>query len=142
MHSASGDVRCVRVDGRSSATSTSGSVEVGSAGDRVDARSTSGDVRLGDVAGDASIVAVSGSVQVLAAVVGTVHIRSVSGDVSVGIAQGVSLRVDVQTMSGKVHSDIPINETPSAGSTDALLALTVRSVSGDVRVERAVGALL
>src|ERR1039457_3877521 len=93
MHSAAGDMRAVRVDGRAQLTSTSGDIEVGSAANRADVRSTSGDVRLGDVAGDASIVGVSGNVRVLSYAAGTMQVRAVSGDITVGIVQGVNLSV-------------------------------------------------
>jgi DUF4097 and DUF4098 domain-containing protein YvlB len=138
LHSISGDVRAVRVDGRAHVTTTSGDIEVGSAANRADVRSTSGDVRLGDVAGDATIVGVSGSVRVLSYAAGSMQIRAVSGDITVGVAQGVNLSVDAETLSGSVRSDIPLGQEPSAG-TSPEVAITARNVSGDVLVERAAG---
>jgi DUF4097 and DUF4098 domain-containing protein YvlB len=138
LASASGDVRCLGVEGRATVTSTSGDVEVGSSASRLDARSTSGNVRLGELGGDTNVVAVSGDVQILSASNGRMHVRSVSGDVEIGIAKGVRLSVDVETMSGTVTSDIPLHDTPSPGGDAASVSLTVRSVSGDVAVERAV----
>ena len=44
---------------------------------------------------------------------GTLHVRSVSGDVAVGVVEGVDLHVDVETMSGSVHSDIPLDDAPA-----------------------------
>ena len=139
MHSAAGDMRAVRVDGRAQLTSTSGDIEVGSAANRADVRSTSGDVRLGDVAGDASIVGVSGNVRVLSYAAGTMQVRAVSGDITVGIVQGVNLSVDAETMSGRVHSDIPLGQVPVSRGEGPDVAITARSVSGDVLVERAAG---
>jgi len=140
MHTASGDLRCVRVDGRASVTTTSGDAEIGSAGDRIDVRATAGDVRLGEVFGDTRVVAVSGDVHVLSVARGSTHIRSVSGDVEVGIARGATLSVDAETMSGTVHSAIPLGEAPATPRADPVVSLTVRSVSGNVRVERGVEA--
>jgi len=114
-------------------------IEVGSAANRADVRSTSGDVRLGDVAGDASIVGVSGNVRVLSYAAGTMQVRAVSGDITVGIVQGVNLRVDAETMSGRVHSDIPLGQEPGSRGEGPDVAVTARSVSGDVLVERAAG---
>jgi DUF4097 and DUF4098 domain-containing protein YvlB len=113
-------------------------MEIGSAADRIDVRGSSGDVRLGDVAGDLSVVAVSGDVTVLSLARGRAHLRSVSGQVDVGIARGVALRVDAESMSGTVHSDIVLSDDPegSVGEGDPTVTLTVRSVSGDVLVKR------
>jgi DUF4097 and DUF4098 domain-containing protein YvlB len=142
MHTAAGDLRCVRVDGRASVSSTSGDAEVGSVGDGIDVRATSGDVRLGDVRGDTTVVAVSGDVHLLSLAEGTAHIRSVSGEVEVGIARGVALSVDAETMSGTVRSDIPLNPDRGSAQGDPAVALTVRSVSGDILVTRGVEAFV
>ena len=54
------------------------------------------------------------------------------------MAKGVDLHVDVETMSGAVHSDIPLDDAPgSAPREDARVDLSVRSVSGNVEIERA-----
>jgi DUF4097 and DUF4098 domain-containing protein YvlB len=143
MQSASGDLRCVRVDGRASVTTASGDVEIGSASDRIDVRGSSGDVRLGDVSGDLSVVGVSGDVMVLSLARGRAHLRSVSGQVDVGIARGVALSVDAESMSGTVHSDIPLTEVPGGhgGPSGApTVDLTVRSVSGNIAVTRGADA--
>jgi len=43
----------------------------------------------------------------------------------------------VQTLSGSVHSDIPLDDTPRSGRRDAQVDLSVRSVSGNVEIGRA-----
>jgi DUF4097 and DUF4098 domain-containing protein YvlB len=140
MQTASGDLRCVRAEGRASVSTASGDVEIGSAADRVDVRGASGDIRLGDVAGDVSIMAVSGDVHVLSIARGRVHVRSISGQVDVGVAQGVALSVDAESTSGTVHSDIPLGDVPVDGRGDPPVALTLRSVSGNILVTRGAGA--
>jgi DUF4097 and DUF4098 domain-containing protein YvlB len=142
MHTASGDLRCVRVDGRASVSSTSGDAEVGSVGDGIEVRATSGEVRLGDVCGDTTVVAVSGDVHVLSLAEGSTHIRSVSGEVEVGIVRGVALSVDAETMSGTVHSDIPLNPERGAAQGEPAVTLTVRSVSGNILVTRGAEAFV
>jgi DUF4097 and DUF4098 domain-containing protein YvlB len=94
-------------------------------------------VRLGELAHGARVTNVSGDVRVLAIDEGTLHVRSVSGSVSVGVVSGVDLHVDVETMSGQVRSDIPLDEAPVSPRKDASVELSVRSVSGNVEIERA-----
>ena len=88
---------------------------MGAAGSRVEVKATSGDVRLGELARGARVVNVSGNVRVLALGEGALHVRSVSGNVAVGVAKGVDLHVDVETVSGSVHSDIPLDERRRPG---------------------------
>jgi DUF4097 and DUF4098 domain-containing protein YvlB len=142
MHSAAGDLRADRVGGRAQVTTTSGDIELGAAANEAEVRSTSGDVRLGDVAGDASIVGVSGNVRVLSYAAGSMKVRAVSGDITVGVARGVNLSVDAETMSGTVHSEIPLDQVPTAPRGGPDVVITARSVSGDVLVERAAGPLV
>jgi DUF4097 and DUF4098 domain-containing protein YvlB len=142
IHTASGDLRCVGVNGRASVSTTSGDAEIGSAADRTEIRATSGEVRLGEVSGDVIVTAVSGDVHVLSLAGGTTQIRSVSGQVEVGIARGAQLRVDAETMSGTVHSDIPLSDEPATTPGRPTVDLTVRSVSGDIFVTRGVEAFV
>ena len=140
VHTASGDLRCSSVAGPAVFSTASGDLEVGVARNRVEVKATSGNIRLGELAQGARIVNVSGNVRVLALAEGDLRVRSVSGDVTVGVAQGVDLHVDVETMSGSVHSDIRLDDVPAPAPTpgrDVRVDLSVRSVSGNVDIGRA-----
>jgi DUF4097 and DUF4098 domain-containing protein YvlB len=137
-----GALRCVRVDGRASVKTASGDVEIGSAADHTEVRGSSGDVRLGDVAGDLSVIAVSGDIHVLSIARGRAQLRSVSGAVEAGVARGVALHVDAESMSGSVHSDIPLNDAPGQSGGESKVELTVRTVSGNILVTRAAEAFV
>jgi DUF4097 and DUF4098 domain-containing protein YvlB len=136
MRSASGDLRCPRVTGRVDCASASGDVEIGAAEDTVEVHATSGNTRLGELHRGAKVANVSGHVQVLSLGEGRLVVRSVSGDVAVGVPAGVDLSVDVSTM-GSFHSDIPIEDTPAPGGSGTKVDLSVSSVSGNVEIERA-----
>ena len=112
----SGDLRCSSVAGGARFSATSGDLELGAAGRRVEVKATSGHVRLGELAAGADVKNVSGNVRVLALGEGRLHVRSVSGDVAVGVVKGVELHVDVETASGLVHSDIPLRDGPVDGA--------------------------
>ncbi len=80
----------------------------------------------------------SGNVRVLTLSEGELHVRSVSGDVTVGVAKGVDLHVDVETSSGHAHSEIHLDDTPAPGRRpETRVELSVRSVSGHVEIGRA-----
>jgi hypothetical protein len=136
MRSASGHLRCTRVTGRVDCASTSGDVEIGAADDSVKVHATSGNVRLGELHQGAKVANVSGNVRVLSLELGRLLVRSVSGDVAVGVPTGVDLFVDVSTM-GAFRSDIPIQDTPASGGSGIKVDLSVSSVSGNVEIERA-----
>ncbi|HEX4126385.1 MAG TPA: DUF4097 family beta strand repeat-containing protein [Acidimicrobiales bacterium] len=138
-YTVSGDLRCSSVAGAAVFSATSGNLELGAAGSRVEVKATSGDVRLGELAAGAEVKNVSGNVRVLAVGEGTLKVRSVSGDVAVGVVKGVELHVDVETASGMVHSDIPLTNAPGEGGArpGARVDLSVRSVSGNVEIGRA-----
>jgi DUF4097 and DUF4098 domain-containing protein YvlB len=138
VQTASGDLRCSSVAGAADFCTASGDLEVGAAGGPVEVKATSGQVRLGELAQGARVANVSGNVRVLALGQGRLHVRSVSGDVAVGVARDVELRVDVETTSGSVHSDIPLTAEPEPGPRPgARVDLSVRSVSGNVEIGRA-----
>jgi DUF4097 and DUF4098 domain-containing protein YvlB len=138
VHTASGDLRCSSVAGTAVFSTASGDLEVGAAASRVEVKATSGNVRLGELSQGARVINVSGNVRVLALGEGALHVRSVSGDVAVGVARGVDLHVDVETMSGTVHSDIALDGAPPSGRrSETRVDLSVRSVSGNVEIGRA-----
>ena len=136
MRSASGDLRCTRATGRVDCASASGDVEIGAADEAVEVHATSGNVRLGELHHGAKVANVSGNVRVLSLGEGRLLVRSVSGDVAVGVPAGVDLFVDVSTM-GSFRSDIPIEDTPAPGGSGVKVDLSVSSVSGNVEIERA-----
>jgi len=134
VQSVSGEVRLGAAD-HVVATTTSGDIEI-EAARRADVRSTSGDVVVGALNGDGTVATVSGTVAVSSRGPGRVRLRSVSGALSVGIAEGLSLQVDVRAVSGFVRSEIPISDVRPDPSRGPDLDLEARTVSGDVSLER------
>jgi hypothetical protein len=139
VHSVTGGFRCQRALGRVGFSTTSGDLHIGRAEDRVEVKATSGHVKVGRLGRGARIANVSGDVRVQAVDRGDVHVRSVSGDVFVGVERDVDLHVDVQSVSGLVHSEIPLDATPGPSRREAQVNVSVRSVSGDVEIARALG---
>lgn len=137
VHTASGDLRCSSVRGRVLFASASGDLEIGSADGPVDVKTASGNARLGELAQGARVTGNSGDVRVLALAGGSLHVRCVSGNVLVGVAPRVDVRVDVETVSGSVHSDVALESAPAERHGAARAEITVRNVSGDIAIEHA-----
>jgi len=66
---------------------------------------------------------------------GEAHIRSVAGDVEVGVAAGTRVFLDLSATSGEARSDLAPSEGPAGEG--ATLELHAATVSGDITVRRA-----
>ncbi|GIJ45886.1 hypothetical protein Val02_27720 [Virgisporangium aliadipatigenens] len=151
---ASGDLILDDVTGAANITTASGDVHVGTVGGDLQVQSAAGDARVGAVGGDALLHSASGHLRVgtLAGSVtarsaagdielretrqGELRLYSASGDIAIGVAPGTALRLDLNTLSGRTHSDLPVGDTPPTGrGTD--LEINARSLSGNVSVFRA-----
>jgi DUF4097 and DUF4098 domain-containing protein YvlB len=133
--SASGDVIAREVDADADVKTTSGDLQVRSVGGDLTASAVSGDVQVGSVGGGCRVSTVSGDIEV-GELAGEATVNGVSGDVELGIPPGRRLWLDVRSASGDVRSDLDVDDTPPAGEGRAQ-SITVRTVSGDVRLRRA-----
>jgi DUF4097 and DUF4098 domain-containing protein YvlB len=132
VRTASGDVAAERVSGPVRVHSASGDVRLGDVGE-LRAETASGDVQVRATAGDVSVRTASGDVQVGTVTAGRTDITSASGDVSIDVAAGIGVYLDLSTLSGTATSDL----AATTGDHDATVTLRCRTVSGDVRVGRA-----
>lgn len=138
--SASGDVRVEHVEGRATVNTVSGDADIRTAMSGAGVNSVSGDVVLGEVYGDLTVGTVSGDLIVRAAGPGDVGLKAVSGDVVVAMRRGLRVKLDVNSVSGSVGSELDVSDAPTR--TDGPEAsLRVRTVSGDVRITRAAEAV-
>lgn len=137
-----GDLRLRFGSGTAKAVRVSGSVQL---------RSGSGHARLGEVHGDVNCGCGSGDLQVrivhgtvrsrcgsgnaqLNEVHGDVDVVSGSGGLEIGLPAGTSAKLDVHTGSGRVTSDLPIEDAPR--EADKKITVRARTGSGDVRLFR------
>jgi hypothetical protein len=133
---ASGNVTLGVVADEARAKSASGDIRIGVAG-MADVQEVSGDVAIGVLFGEGSVTTVSGNVRVARCHSGRIRVKSVSGDVTLGVSPRTSLRVDATSFSGRVSSEIPIgDEAPGDGGAPDL-TVAVQTLSGDVTLERA-----
>jgi DUF4097 and DUF4098 domain-containing protein YvlB len=132
VHSASGDVSAERVSGPVRIDTASGDVSVDTAAE-AEVETASGDVRIGQVSGGVVVRTASGDVQIEAASGPRADVKAASGDISIGVAPGVGVYLELSSLSGTVSSELePGGETGKADMT-----LYCRTISGDVRISRA-----
>jgi hypothetical protein len=137
---ASGDVHIDTVGGSLDVKSVSGDVHVGSVARDANVQSVSGDVYIGDAAASIRANTVSGDQRYEAVVRGRLELRAVSGDIGVGIRRGSRVFIDANTVSGSTSSEFDLSDAPAepAPSAEApLVEVYAKTVSGDVRLERA-----
>ena len=137
--SASGDVTVAEVLGAAKVKTASGDVEVKRVGGDFNAGLVSGDLTVGEALGAVVVSTVSGDVRVGEAGGGSIELKSVSGDIEIGMRPGLRLWIDANSLSGSMMSELAITDTKPAEDAP-LVELRARSVSGDVRIRRAATA--
>jgi DUF4097 and DUF4098 domain-containing protein YvlB len=137
---ASGDARLDMVRHDAAITTTSGDITVGSVGGRLAGSLASGDLRADTVVGDVEVETASGDVTIQRCDGSSVAVRSVSGDVRLGLPAGIRVEPEISTLSGKVTLPDPGGRDPAgndAGVVRRSVRVRLRTVSGDIRIHRA-----
>jgi Putative adhesin len=138
VRTASGETRVGAIDARASVASASGDVRIGRASGDLQVRTASGDASVEQTAGHVTISTASGDATVGAASGGAVQVKTVSGDASVGVVPGLRVWLDLSSVSGRLGSQL--DDDGDAADGPAGLSLTMRSVSGDMRIHRTAAA--
>lgn len=134
IKTSSGDVTVETCCDTSKIHTASGDVQVGTAEAMLDARTASGDVEVAGAEGPVVVRTASGDVDLRRVRGDDVAITSASGDVRVGVEPGISVWMDVSSLSGSVSSDLDPSEERSADQPT--LQLRAQTVSGDVQIRR------
>lgn len=141
VKTASGDVAVGALSQGGSLVTVSGDLRVGRIdGGVVKARSVSGDVAIGTLAAELELATTSGDIDVQAVTGGELRVQTVSGDVRVGIARGTRTWIDAMSVSGRLESELGLEDAEPVGTAeagDSIVPLRIKTVSGDVTVARA-----
>ena len=129
---ASGGVACHAVDGDATISTVSGDCTLKGVGGRLDVTLTSGDLRVERCAGDLMVGSTSGSTRIGHCDGNEISVRSISGDVRVGLPSGIRVEADISTVSGRASLPEPV----ATGGDRRPVRLRLKTVSGDIRVER------
>lgn len=98
-------------------------------------KSGSGDVVLRHAGENVSATAGSGDLLLKRVEHGRVKVKTGSGDIAIGVAQGTAAYLDIMMVSGEVHSSLDRADSPA--SDEATVEISVHSGSGDVVLQRA-----
>jgi DUF4097 and DUF4098 domain-containing protein YvlB len=140
IQTASGDVRGGTIEGGGAIKTASGDVRVEAVGGGLTVQTASGDVCTGDLAAGCLVKTASGDLRVGCLSGGRAELETVTGDIDVAVSRGALVAVDAVTVSGSLSSEIDLDaEAPDLSGEDdvARLELHARTVSGDLRIERA-----
>lgn len=139
LRTASGDARVGAVTGPATAVSASGALRIGTAAGGLTCRTASGDVGIREAAGEVSVATASGGVVIGRITQGDVRVKTMSGDTEVGVAPDRRVWLDLSSVSGRMDSQLTDDDGPAAGEGGARVSLTLRSVSGDLRIRKVAG---
>jgi DUF4097 and DUF4098 domain-containing protein YvlB len=136
VKTASGDLSGESVGGSLTFATASGNARVRDVAGDVAGNSVSGDVSLGSLGGSVRVHGVSGGIDIASMGSGDASLRSVSGDIDVGVPRGTSVYLDVSSMSGDTTNELDMTASV-ADEGFAYLELRAATVSGDIRIRRA-----
>jgi DUF4097 and DUF4098 domain-containing protein YvlB len=136
INSASGDVQMRSITGDAKINSASGDVIVRDVTGELSVNSASGDVIVREARSSVRVSTASGDQEIGTVSSGKVDLKSASGDLKVGIAEGSMLWVDARSRSGEVRSELPVSELPPEGEGPSV-ELRANTMSGDITVARA-----
>lgn len=129
----SGTIEFTAVHGAAKITNGSGDVRVGVVDGELSVKSGSGDVCIADAAESVHALSGSGDFAVERVHRGAVRARTGSGDVRVGVADGIAVLLDVSSASGTVRSELEAAGAPEDGRH---ATVAVKTGSGDIVLTR------
>lgn len=136
MSSASGGVRVRTVDGDAHINTASGDVFADSVDGRLTVQTASGDLVIIAANAGLDVGTASGDVRVDRCGGSDINVKTVSGNIRLGLPAGIRVDPDISTMSGKVT--LPVAAPALAGPPPERRSVRVRlrAVSGDIRIDR------
>jgi hypothetical protein len=133
--SGSGHVTLGAIAGDARVTTGSGHTQIAQCEGTARIKTGSGKVEIDKAGAALDAFSASGAIEVRRADHGRVRAKTVSGRVSVRIADGAAAWLDIDTVSGKLRSSLEQSAPPGEGESRVELAIS--TVSGDVTLARA-----
>lgn len=134
VSTASGDTRVGVVHGDAGFTTASGDIAVTSTSGRLGASLASGDLSAQRVGGGVDVGTASGDVSIGRCDGSDIVVKTVSGNIRLGLPAGIRVEPEISTISGRVSLPTA-GATPVAGERRTV-RVRLRSTSGDIRINR------
>ena len=131
----SGRITVGKVGADARITTGSGNAELAGASGDARLSTGSGNIEIGEAGDSLEAFAAAGNVRVRRADHGQVRAKTISGQVSIGVANGVAALLDITTMSGWVNSELEATGAPGEG--EKRVELIISTMSGNVKLARA-----
>ena len=132
----SGDVSVRRVSGSGNLRGGSGKVRIGEVGKNINIGLGSGDLAIDAAHGSVRMRSGSGGT-VIGLAEADVDVVSGSGAVTIGLRPGQPARLDVLTGSGRLHTEMPVEDRAPSARTARPITVRARTGAGDVTIRRA-----
>lgn len=132
IRSASGDISVDAVDGHLAVDTAAGDVRVGRVGSDLLVTSASGDIAVDYCAECVDARTASGDLTIRKVGGADVAVKTMSGDIRLGIPPRRTLDVDLQTLSGDVRNRLPQGD---GSPPEKRIAIKVKTLSGDVTLQ-------
>ncbi len=134
LKAGSGDIRVGQLAGDSELVTGSGNILVDRASATVSLKTGSGDLTVRQAAGSVTVSAASGDLRIGRIERGQAILKNISGDIRLGIPQGVPVWTDISTGSGRLRSDLTPTGAPQPGQDH--VEVRAKSLSGDIYLEQ------
>lgn len=131
VRSGSGGITLGPVPGSLQLRTSGGEVRVQAVGGSATLATGTGNLWVGAADGDLLVRTGSGDVTVADAGSGSMELMTGSGEVRIGVREGIWAEVDVSSGSGSASSELAVSETPPS---DGVVALRLRARTGSGRV--------
>lgn len=132
VQSGSGNLVANRVTGPGKVRGGSGNVRIGETGGALSINVGSGQVAIG-VARDTVRIRSGSGTTVIEAADQDLDISASSGTITVGLRAGQQARLDVATGSGRLNTEMPVQDSAPSGPA---ITIRARTGSGDITVRR------
>lgn len=138
-----GSIRVGAAAGAVDAGTSGGSIRIGSAQGPTIARTSGGSIELASIAGSVEARTSGGSIRATLAGQpdGESSLRTVGGNITVGLAEGVALDIDARTTGGRVAAELANMESTRTDRSTLVAAvngggpaMTLRTTGGSIRL--------